>query len=135
MENPVATGNASTHSLQHRVQHRAWILGRIATLLSHYWTDDDDEHLSTAIGADWADVLEGLPQAAIQAACINFQREEPRRRPTPAAIYHLAVAAIPRPVIVSRSDPEPQVERVSKEAANAIMEQYGFRPKKFGDQE
>ena len=88
-----------------RVEHREWIGGRALTLLSHYWRDDDPVELTGAIGRDWADVLEGLPQDAIQKACIQYQRDEPRRKPTPGAIYQVARAMMPRPVTVSDARP------------------------------
>jgi hypothetical protein len=97
-------------SLQEREAHREWIAGRSFTLLSHYWRDDDSEALTAAMGKDWADVLEGLPQDAIQKACIQYQREEPRRKPTPGAIYALAREAMPRPQLV-RQQPAPEPER------------------------
>lgn len=83
-----------------RAEHRDWIGGRAVTLLSHYWRDDDPVELTAAIGQDWADVLEGLPREAIQSACIAYQRVEPRRKPTPGAIYQLAKESLPKPTAV-----------------------------------
>lgn len=114
-----------------RVAHREWIGGRILTVLSHYWREDDPVELTAAIGADWADVLEGIPQEFIQRACIQYQRDEPRRKPTPGAIYKLAQSMMPRPVAVRT--PEPEVERVTAEAAADIMAELGFAPKRMGD--
>lgn len=117
---------------QARTEHRTWIGGRSLTLLSHYWRDDDPVELTAAIGADWADVLEGLPQEYIQRACIRYQREEPRRKPTPGAIYDLAKRIMPQPQRVIMPNPPRPEPRVSGEAANEIMEKVGFKPKKFG---
>lgn len=116
-----------------RIEHREWIGGRVVTLLSHYWRDDDDESLTGAIAADWADVLEGIPRAAIQKACLNYQRTEPRRKPTPGAIYALAREAMPRPSLV-RAAPyvEPEKERCDPKVAQAIVEAAGYTPKRFG---
>ena len=61
--------------------------------------------LTAAIGKDWADVLEGLPQEALEAACRKYLRNEPRRKPTPGAIYELAREAIPRPRVVPDTRP------------------------------
>lgn len=103
-----------------RVAHREWIGGRALTLLSHYWRDDDPVELTAAIGADWADVLQGIPQEFIQRACIRYQREEPRRKPTPGAIYNLARQMMPKPELVR--EPEPEREpRVTAEAAREIL--------------
>lgn len=87
---PANPKTASTPSLPGRADHREWIGGRAITLLSHYWRDDDPVEMTAAIGRDWADVLEGFPQSFIQEACIQYQREEPRRKPTPGAIYQIA---------------------------------------------
>jgi hypothetical protein len=115
------------------VEHREWIAGRALTLLSHYWRADDPVELTAAIGKDWADVLEGMPRDAIQKAAIQFQRDEPKRKPTPAAIYALAKVFIPKPVRVET--PEPVRERVTAERAAQIMAEAGFRPKRFGGDE
>jgi hypothetical protein len=56
--------------------------------------------LTEAIARDWADILEGLPQDAISKACTSYLRSEPRRKPTPGAIYALARDFVPRPVIL-----------------------------------
>lgn len=125
-----------THSLPDRADHREWIGGRILTLLSHYWREDDPVELTAAIGRDWADVLEGLPQDAIQAACLKHLRSS-QRKPTPAGIYQLALEAMPRPQIVRPVKvPEPdRPPRCSPEAAAEIMRQAGYRPKTFGGQD
>lgn len=107
------------------------------TLLSHYWRDDDPVELTAAIGQDWADVLEGIPQDIIQRACINYQREYPRRKPTPGAVYEIAKRMMPAPPPVRinhLSDMRPVGERVTAEAANAILERAGFKAKKMEDE-
>ena len=99
------------------------------TLLSHYWRDDDEDALTAAIAADWADVLEGLPQEAIRKACIQYQREEPRRKPTPGAIYALAREAMPRPALVRQPQPESERREPTAEERARVAEyvrQAGF---------
>jgi hypothetical protein len=94
--------------------------------------------LTSALGRDWADVLESLPQDAIQKACVQFLRDNPRKRPTPGAIYELARSHIPKPErkrsasVVSIA---PERERISAERAAQIMRDAGFAPRKFGDME
>lgn len=130
---PTNQNNVSMPSSVERGEHREWIGGRCHTLLSHYWREDDPVELSAAIGKDWGDVLEGLPQEAIQKACIQYQRDEPRRKPTPGAIYALARAAMPRPkVVASQPLSEPEKERCAPDVAQEICEQAGFTPKRFG---
>lgn len=111
--------------------HREWIAGRAITILSHYWRDDDPVELTAALGADWADVLEGIPQQFIQKACIQYQREEPRRKPTPGAIYDIAKRLMPRPQVV----PQPEPERdppITGERASEVLKEAGFRVNRFG---
>jgi hypothetical protein len=124
----------STPSLQERTEHRVWIKGRAATLLSHYWREDDDPALLAAIGKDWADVLEGIPQEYIQRACIQYQRDEPRRKPTPGAIYEIARALMPKPKSVAPdffTPMRPPEERCSPEAAAEIMARAGFKVRRM----
>ncbi len=120
-------------SLRDQPDHRQWIAGRIYTLLSHYWREDDPDALTTAIANDWVEVLAGMPQRAIQNACVQYLRDEPRRKPTPGAILELTRAAAPPPrLIVSQAPPPPKPERISAERANEIMKEVGFRPQMFG---
>ena len=125
----------SAPSLAERTEHRTWIKGRAATLLAHYWREDDDPALLAAMGKDWADVLEGLPQEIIQRACIQYQRDEPRRKPTPGAVYEIAMQLMPRPKQVRIDHTTPMrdpADVVTPEKAEAILREVGFRPKKFG---
>jgi hypothetical protein len=122
-------------SLAERTEHRTWIKGRAATLLAHYWREDDDPALLAAMGKDWADVLEGLPQEIIQRACIQYQRDEPRRKPTPGAVYEIAMQLMPRPKQVRIDHTTPMrdpADVVTPEKAEAILREAGFRPKRFG---
>jgi hypothetical protein len=114
--------------------HRQWILGRIATLLGHFWRDDDPSELTEAIARDWADIFEGLPQQVIHQACIRYLRDEPKRKPTPGAIYALCREMLPRPKTVPRLvvPEEARPPRVTAEQAERIMQEAGFRPRKFG---
>jgi hypothetical protein len=117
-----------------RTEHRTWIGGRALTLLNHYWREDDPEEMTGAIGADWADVLEHLPQYAIQKACIRYLRMEPRRKPTPGAICALAGEILPSAPIVRIPYVEPRSNRkkCSPEVVAAILKEAGYSPKKFG---
>ena len=133
MANQIQEANGSFGpSLQERQSRREWILGRIATLLGHYWREDDPSELNEAMGRDWADILEGLPQDAISRACMAYLRNEPRRKPSPGAIYALAREMMPRPTVVPKPHQEAPRERMSAERAAEIMAEVGFRPQRFG---
>jgi hypothetical protein len=117
-----------------REAHREWTAGRIATLLAFYWRDDDPKHLVGAMARDWVTVLEGLPREAIDRACLRYLRNEPRRKPTPGAIYAMAREEIPRPSVV-RHMPAPEADRpptCTPERASEILQEFGFSPKRFG---
>lgn len=130
-------------SSEARLSHREWIVGRAVTLLSHYWREDDPVELTEAIGRDWADVLEGLPQQYIQRAVISFQQSaRPGKyppKPTPAAIYAIAKDMMPMPVVVRQQVDEPEpygalsvpVEERRRISAE-VMAENGYRPKTFG---
>lgn len=102
-----------------RAAHREWIGGRVLTLLSSYWRDDDPIELTAAIGADWADVLEGIPREYIQRACVSYLRDEPRRKPTPGEIYQRAKAFMPTPKVVHRAETPEEREASRREIENA----------------
>lgn len=93
--------------------------------------------LLTAMASDWVEVLGGMPQAAVQQACVQYLRNEPRRRPTPGAILELARLAMPPPTIVRQVAPpqEPKRDVATKEQREAIMDEIGFRPKQFRSEE
>lgn len=130
MSNLPSQQRNSALSSPERTEHRTWIKGRAATLLSHYWREDDDPALLAAIGKDWADVLEGIPQEYIQRACIQYQRDEPRRKPTPGAVYEIARALMPKPRVVPVDEPQREPP-CSKEAAAEIMERAGFKVRRI----
>jgi len=131
-----STGNlptqttGSTPSSPERAAHREWIGGRALTLLSHYYRPDDPVELTAAIGQDWADVLEGIPREFIQRAAIQYQREEPRKKPTPGAIYGLAQRMMPKPQTVR--EPEPERVPATPEEAAKILDEIGFNIRRFG---
>lgn len=117
------------------IEHRVWIGGRIATLMGHYWRETDSAELRQAMAKDWADVLDGLPKEAIRKGCLAFQRTEAKRRPTPAAIFQLAKDFVPRAAVVycpPFHHVEPKEPRCDRATAQAICEEYGFVPKRFG---
>lgn len=119
---------SSLPSSEERKIHREWIGGRIATLLLHYWREDDSNELNREIGKDWASVLEGLSQDAIVKACIQYMREEARRKPTPGAIYELAKKYMPAStmepaVAITEQKREP---RCTQEAAQKIVKEAGY---------
>jgi hypothetical protein len=78
----------------------------ILTLLSHYWTADDDPALRELQAEDWLESLEEFTLEDIRAAC-RVWRDTQTHRPTIARIRELARAnALAR--IKQLPEPEPR---------------------------
>lgn len=75
----------------YRTAPRDWIAGRVATLLLHYWTDDNPRAVVEKLAADWVEVLAGFSEATLARAAQRYLTSEPRKRPTPGAVRELAV--------------------------------------------
>lgn len=113
---------------------REWLTGRVMVLLSHFYQAETDPAVVRAQAADWFDTLWDVPQADIEAACRSYLRSGPRRRPSPGDIRNLAVvpkAAGPRRTADDLALMAPEVERVSPDAANAILAAAGFTPRRM----
>jgi len=111
------------------------MMGRVVTLLSHYFQPDTDPAVVRAIAEDWWDVLAPYPEAAVAQACKDYLRDEPKVRPTPGAIRSLAIkamAADPRlaPPALPKP-PEPERVRVTPEAAARILHEAGLTPQRM----
>lgn len=71
-------------------QKDEWIAGRILTLLSHFWREDDPIELTAAIAADWVEILRPLSQSSIEKGCLAYLQNGSRAKPVPTEIYKLA---------------------------------------------
>jgi len=115
---------------------REWLMGRIVTLLSHYYRPDDDPDILRAQAADWYVVLKGFPVYAINGACVDYLSSEPRRKPAPGAIVELCRRLMPRPRLGQEDDDRlalPKPERTADEKARAseLLNRIGFSPKRI----
>lgn len=70
-----------------------WLMGRIATLLSHFPQKDRDNRISEKQAEDWLQALRSFPQFAVEAACDGYLREE-TWRPAPAHIVRRCVVVM-----------------------------------------
>lgn len=68
-----------------------WLMGRIATLLSHYFNNQMSDSLAAGVAADWAALLDGIPKFAVEQATMKWLGTETRRRPGPGDIRALAL--------------------------------------------
>jgi hypothetical protein len=89
--------------------------------------------LTGAIARDWVEVLQGFPRDVLQQAAMRYLRDEPNRKPTPGAMYQLALGLMPMPKVVHRAPvDEPQTEpKMTAERAAEVMREVGFRPRAF----
>lgn len=101
-------------SSQEREAHREYLAGCVFTLLEDYFVDEKPEHLIAAQGKFWVDVLEPLSSDLVYQACIEYARDEPRKKPTPGAIYLRALALMRKPL-------EPQSRPCTREEADAYL--------------
>jgi hypothetical protein len=111
-------------------------MGRIVTLLSHYYRPDDDPEIMRAQAGDWYVVLKGFPIYAINQACVDYLTDEPRRKPAPGAIVELCRKIMPKPRLGVQDDermalPRPEKSQEERERASRFLAQAGFTPKRI----
>lgn len=108
-----------------------WLMGRVATLLSHFYVSLTDETEMRAILADWAKALAEFPQWAVTEACDEYLRTQ-ERKPTIAAIrklceQHFHVVEFTRqkamrgPVAESQEEPRKPMTCAQREAVDKAM--------------
>jgi hypothetical protein len=103
-------------------------------LLRHFYRADETPQMMAGIGNDWQAVLGGLPEWAVEEACTGYHLTEAGRagrKPTPGMVYDLAarkVADLRREVDrLQKASPEKPRQRMTPEAAQAIIAAAGFR--------
>lgn len=84
--------------------------------------------------ADWMDALQDYPLSEVKAACRAAVLRSPNKMPNEghvrAEIMKARAAIVSKlPMIEAREEPEP---RVTKEQAERILEEAGFKPRRFG---
>lgn len=83
----VPSQNARASELNERL-----IAERVTTLLSHYWTTDEDARIRQAQIADWIDDLSRFSASLVADACKRWRMTD-RRKPTPADIVGFCLEA------------------------------------------
>ncbi len=73
---------------------RAWISGRVVTLLAHYAAANVSEAILRGVAEDWLAKLKDLPAHAIQQACLDWLGRPNGYKPTPGEIRALACQAL-----------------------------------------
>lgn len=119
-----------------------WVIGRVLSLLSHYYVSAEDERATKAKAKDWGDILRGYPAWAINNAAqwwMSMENPERKRKPLPGDIQERAYKEMmcvraAETVLQARKASEmnagsleaQEPSRVSPEAARDIMREYGF---------
>ena len=124
-----------------------WITGRVASLLAQYYAGNVTDQIMAAIADDWRRELADYPAWAIANAVrwwMGSDNPDRRKKPLPGDIADRARKEL-GPLFVARSailrfddgtmplQIEESRERISRERAEEIMAEIGFRPKKFTD--
>jgi hypothetical protein len=118
----------------------AWMMARIAALLSPYYEKDTPQGVRVMEAQDWAAELKGLPQWAIERAVRWWKGgDNPKRAKRPlegdiSARAKFEMQAVRAARIAMKSSepvparPAPVTERATPEAREAIMREVGFDP-------
>ena len=116
--------------------HRAGIASEVRVVLSAYFQPSEASEIRAAQLAWWCDELQDWTREQVVWGLRQWNRDNPRARPTPGDILALMktmrgkkeaekLKAIAPP-------PEPERKPMTAEKAAAIMAEVGFKPKTFG---
>ena len=107
---------------------REWLMGRIATLLSHFYVSPMSETEVRAVAEDWAAALGAFPQWAVAEACAEWLRSS-NRKPTIADIrklsqQHFAVVEFTRQKAMRgpKATPKPEHGKITEEQRAQMAE-------------
>ncbi|WP_422050523.1 hypothetical protein [Shimia sp.] len=128
---PRLTQSLSPHEVE---DHRARIAFEVEIVLQGYWQAPLSPEMKGAVLADWCDDLEDWPQDQVRAALREWRSRNPSKRPNPGHISEILklwrgreyASSLPPKAEGARDAP------CTKERAKEIMEEVGFRPRKFG---
>jgi len=136
-EMPPATPQiAKSLSPQDLRDHRAGIASEVKVVLSAYFQPPEAEEIRAAQLAWWCDELQDWTREQVVWALRQWNRDNPRARPTPGDIVRICKEARGRKIAASLPKPEPVEARkpIDREAAARILAQAGFAPKTIPDE-
>jgi predicted RNA binding protein YcfA (HicA-like mRNA interferase family) len=140
MNLPATQTGFNALSPQQQQEHRAKIGVRAQAILGQFWHDADTPDAVKAIEIEgWMDVLENCSHSEIRDAWRDYQIDSKNRtargrlaKPDAGALRAIILRKRPKPELVKVPEPEPSGPRVTKEQAAKILEEAGFKPRKFG---
>lgn len=122
---------------QELAKHRAVVAVELEVMAKKMdrfgWDRDRGSMAHDRIITDWMDALQDFPLDEIRAACRKWVEDNPRKMPNEGDIRAKVMAARAKVVaFLPKPDDAPPVERVTPEAASAILAEAGFAPKRMG---
>ena len=118
--------------------HRSRIGVEVKTVLSAYFQPHESEEIKAAQLSWWCDELEDWTHEQVVWALRQWNRDNPRLRPTPGDIVGICkrergrrMAAAQEKTRDERDENIQPVRRVSRERAAEIMAEAGFKPKRM----
>lgn len=124
---------AASLSQQDLREHRAGIASEVKVVLSAYFQPHEAEDIKAAQLAWWCDELQDWTREQVVWGLRDWNRSNPRLRPTPGDIVSILKHERGKKyakVVVRK--PDPPRDRATPEQKAAILEDVGFRPKRFG---
>ena len=125
---------------QDLARHRAMVafeLEVMAKKLDRFgWDRDRDTPAQDRLILDWMDTLQDYPLDEIKRGITACLDAKPNRVPNERDVLFQIIKARETFLIVNRKQtppPDPDRQPVTAEAAARIMEEFGFRPKRFGN--
>lgn len=115
-------------SQQEVVAHRQVIASEVRVVLSAYFQPHEDDAIKAAQLAWWCDELEDWTQEQVVWGLRKWNRDEPRKRPTPGDILSILKAQRGKTEAAKMRAPPPEPERnpATKEEASAALRAAGF---------
>lgn len=134
---PTTPRHDASLSPQELAEHRQKIASDVEIVLSAYFQPTESQAVRAGQLAWWCDELQEWSREQIIFALRKWNRDEPRRRPTPGDISNLLKQIRGRKFADQMRKepppPPPQSERISPERASEIMKEFGFHVRKFGE--
>lgn len=130
---------AKSLSPQDLREHRAKIASEVKVVLSAYFQPSEADDIRAAQLSWWCDELQDWTREQVVWALREWNRKNPRLRPTPGDITGILKRKRGEVEIarIKASEPakrdEPTRDRVTAEQAAEILAHVGFAPKRFED--
>ena len=125
---PQIAKSLSQHELQ---EHRGRIAFDVRVMLSAYYEPNESDEVKAGLLAWFCDELQDWTHEQVVWVLRSWNRDNPRRRPTPGDLVALLKRArgerVARDMAALHKPDEAPKERISAEAAAAIMAEAGIR--------